>query len=147
MKLSTKGRYGARVMVDLAFHYGQGYLLLKDIAKRQGISEKYLEHIITTLKVAGLVKSFRGAHGGYTLAKPPTQIKLAQIIKTLEGSTALVECVDDPECCPQAGLCVTRDVWTEIKRATDEILESISLEDLVKQGKRKKQDKNIIYNV
>ncbi len=147
MKLSTKGRYGARAMVDLALHYGQGYLLLRDIAKRQHISEKYLEHIVTSLKVAGLVKSFRGAHGGYTLAKPPTQIKLAQIIKTLEGSTALVECVDDPECCPQAGLCVTRDVWTEIKRATDEILESISLKDLVEKQRRKEQNKSAIYNI
>ncbi len=147
MKLSTKGRYGTRAMIDLAQHYGQGHLLLKDIAKRQGISEKYLERIITSLKVAGLVKSIRGAHGGYTLAKPPTQIKLAQIIKILEGSTAPVECVDDHECCPRAGLCVTRDIWMEVKRAVDEILESINLRDLVEQQRRKEQNKNAIYNI
>jgi len=147
MKLSTKGRYGARAMVDIALYYDQGPVLLKDIAKRQDISEKYLEHIITSLKVAGLVKSIRGAHGGYILAKSPVQIKLSQIIKALEGSTAPVECVDDPKFCPRAELCVTRDVWREIKRGIDEILESISLKDLAEQQKKKEQNKNTIYNI
>jgi len=147
MKLSTKGRYGTRAMIDLALHYGQGPVLLKDIAKRQEISDKYLEHMITSLRVAGLVKSIRGAYGGYILAKPPAQIKLSQIIKVLEGSIAPVECVDDPKTCSRAELCVTRDVCMEIKRAIDEILESLSLQDLVKQEKSKKQNKNTIYNI
>ncbi len=147
MRLSTKGRYGVRAMVDLTLYYGQGPILLKDIAKRQEISKKYLESIITSLKIAGLVKSIRGPHGGYILAKPPAQIKLNQIIKVLEGSLSPAECVDDPGCCSRIEICLTRCVWREIKRSMDEILESISLEDLVKQGKRKKQDKNIIYNV
>lgn len=139
MKLSTKGLYGARAMVEMALYYGQGPVLLKDIAKRQGISKKYLGHIITSLKVAGLVKSIRGAHGGYILAKPPVQIRLSQIIKALEGPLAPAECVDDPKCCPRAEICVTRDVWIEMKRAMDGILESISLEDLVQQQKKKEQ--------
>jgi len=147
MKLSTKGRYGTRAMVDLALRYGQGPILLKDIAKRQEISEKYLEHIITSLKVAGLVKSIRGAHGGYILAKSPAQIKLSQVIKVLEGSIAPVECVDDPRTCSRVELCVTRDVWKEIKRAIDEILESISLKDLVEREKKKEENKNVIYNI
>ncbi len=147
MKLSTKGRYGTRAMVDLALHYGQGNVLLKDIAKREGISDKYLEHLLTSLKVSGLIKSIRGAHGGYTLAKPPAQIKLSQVIKVLEGSIAPVECVDDPKMCPRTELCVTRNVWREIKRAMDEILESVSLKDLVEQEKKKEQNKNIIYNI
>jgi len=147
VKLSTKGRYGVRTMVDLVFYYGQGPILLKDIAKRQEISKKYLEHIITPLKIAGLVKSIRGPHGGYILAKSPVQIKLNRIIKVLEGSIAPAECVDDPGCCSRIEICLTRCVWKEIKRSMDEILESISLEDLIKQGKRKKQDKNVIYNI
>ncbi len=147
MKLSTKGRYGTRAMVDLAFHYGQGPILLKDIAKRQQISEKYLEHIITSLKVAGLVKSIRGSHGGYILAKSPAQIKLSQVIKVLEGSIAPVECVDDPKVCSRAKLCVTRDIWKKIKRAIDEILESITLKDLVEREKKKEENKNVIYNI
>jgi len=147
MRLSTRSRYGVRAMVDLALYYGQGNVLLKDIAKRQGISNKYLEHLLTSLKVAGLVKSIRGAHGGYLLAKPPAQIRLSQVIKVLEGSIALVECVDDPKTCPRTELCVTRDVWREIKRAMDEILESISLKDLVEREKKKEQSKNVIYNI
>ena len=147
MKLSTKGRYGARAMVDLALYYGQGPVLLKDIAQRLEVSEKYLEHIITSLKVVGLVKSIRGAHGGYMLAKPLAEIKLSQIITSLEGSLAPVECVDDPELCSRVELCVVRDVWSKLKKATDEILESISLKDLAEQQKRKVQNKKTIYNI
>lgn len=137
MKLSTKGLYGTRAMIEIALYYREGPVLLKDIAKRQHLSEKYLGHIIAALKVAGLVKSIRGAHGGYILAKPPVRIKLAQIIKALEGSTSPAECVDDPEFCPRAEICVTRDVWSEIKRTTDKVLESVSLQDLVEEQKRK----------
>ncbi len=80
-RLSTKGRYGARAMLDLALHYGEGPVLLKDIAKRQQIPERYLEHLIVSLKVDGLVNSMRGARGGFTLAKPPSQISLSKIIQ------------------------------------------------------------------
>lgn len=146
MKLSTKGRYGARAMVDIALHQREGPTLLKDIAKRQGISEKYLERIITSLKVAGLIKSIRGAHGGYILAKPPSEIKLSEIIRALEGSLAPVECVDDPTYCNRAGICVTRDVWVKIKDRINEVLESISLKDLVDQQVKKQTD-GLIYHI
>lgn len=139
MKLSTKGRYGARTMLDMAQHYGQGPVLLKDIAKRQQLSKKYLEHIIAFLKAAGLVKSTRGPHGGYVLAQPPAQIKLGQVITALEGSMAPVKCVDDPKACSLAKFCPTRDIWEEMKRSTDEILESLSLQDLVERQRKKQQ--------
>ena len=96
-----------------------------------------MEHIINPLKIAGLVKSIRGAHGGYILAKPPHQIKLSQIIKVLEGSIAPVECVDDPKSCPRKEFCVTRDIWMEMKKAMNEILESVSLKDLTEKQKIK----------
>lgn len=139
MKLSTRGRYGVRAMVDLALHYGRGHVLLKDIAKRQRVSEKYLQHIITPLKMSGLVRSIRGAHGGYTLAKLPAQIKLSQIIGTLEGSTAPVECVDESGVCSQVSTCVTRDIWVKVKRATDKILDSTTLQSLINQQKEKER--------
>ncbi|TET17129.1 MAG: Rrf2 family transcriptional regulator [Dehalococcoidia bacterium] len=139
MKLSTKGQYGARAMVELALHYGEGPILLKDIAKRQQISERYLEHLILSLKVAGLVKSMRGARGGFSLAKPPSQIRLSEIIQIVEGSIAIVECVDDPNLCSRADLCVTRDIWAEMKKAINGVLESTTLQDLVERQREKQK--------
>jgi len=147
MKLSTKGQYGARAMVDLALHYGEGPVLLKDIAKRQQISERYLEHLMISLRVAGLANSMRGARGGFTLAKPPSQIKLSEIVQTVEGSLALVECVDDPNVCSRVDHCVTRDVWAEIKRAMDGVLESTTLEDLVQRQREKGKSGAVMYYI
>ncbi|TET27897.1 Rrf2 family transcriptional regulator [Candidatus Aerophobetes bacterium] len=147
MRLSTKGRYGARAMLDLALNSGKGPVLLRDIAKRQEVSEKYLEHSITTLRKAGLVRSIRGARGGYVLAKLPSQIRLSEIMEVLEGSMAPVECVDDPQVCQRAQLCVTRDIWAEMKEAIDNILESITLQDMVERQNRKKNSKAIVYNI
>ena len=96
MKLSTKGRYGVRLMFDLALHYGEGTVSLKDVAKRQGISEKYLWHLIPPLKNAGLINSTRGSQGGYVLAKPPHLISLKEILLVLEGSMCLVDCTEQP---------------------------------------------------
>ena len=116
MKLSTKGRYGARLMQDLAVHYGNGNgpVLLKDIAERQGISEKYLGHLIAPLKAAGLINSTRGAHGGYMLAKGPSGITLKEVIQALEGSLSLAECIDAPCVCHRVKSCVTRDILEEM---------------------------------
>ena len=147
MRLSTKGRYGARAMLDLALNSGKGPVLLRDIAKRQEVSEKYLEHSITTLRKAGLVRSIRGARGGYMLAKSPSQIRLSEIMEVLEGSMAPVECVDDPQVCQRAQLCVTRDIWAKMKEAIDNILESITLQDMVERQNRKKNSKAIVYNI
>ncbi len=135
MKLSTRVRYGARALVDLATHYGESPQLIREVARRQEISQHYLEQIIITLKAAGLVKSIRGARGGVILAKPPSQISLDEVVRVLEGSTAPVECVDDPGVCSRSDGCAMRDVWTEVKHAIDQVLRPRTLQDLVnKQG-------------
>lgn len=136
MKLSTKTRYGTRAILDLAMHYGEGPIFVKDIARRQGISKKYLDHIIASLKTAGLVKSFRGAHGGYVLAKDPSSIKLSEVIRVLEGPLAPVDCVDDPSSCPRSPYCIAIEVWTSIRRAIFNVLDSFTLQDLVEKQKK-----------
>jgi len=147
MKLSTKGRYAARAMFDLALHSGEGPILIKDISQRQEISELYLKQLFIPLKVAGLVRAIRGARGGFTLAKPPSQIKLIEIIQIMEGSTAPVECVDDAGICLRSDLCVTRQVWAEMKKAIDKVLESTTLQDLVEQQKGKMQANAGTYQI
>ncbi len=147
MKLSTKGRYGTQVMLDLALHHGEGRILLKDIARRQGISGNYLEHLMPPLKAAKLVNSSRGAHGGYTLAKPPDQVKLIDIIQALEGSLAPAECVLTPRVCRRAQSCVTRDVWAEMKEAIDKVLKSTTLQDLVERQKEKEGRGTSMYHI
>jgi len=137
MKLSTKGRYGIRLMVDLALHHGEGQILLKDIAERQEISEKYLWQLIPPLKNAGLLSSTRGAHGGYMLTKPPAQITLKDIVIAVEGSMCLVDCVDNPSVCSRADTCASRDVWCEISEKILQALEAITLEKLVEHQQRK----------
>lgn len=137
MKISTKGRYGTRAMLDLALHYGEGPILVKDIARRQQISERYLEHLLISLKVAGMVRSARGTRGGFTLAKPPSQIRLSEIIQVMEGSMAPVECVDEPGAYQRAAFCAVHDVWVEMKRAMSNVLESITLQDLTERQLKK----------
>jgi len=137
MKLSTRGRYGTRALVDLALHSGKGPVLLKDIARRQEIPLAYLGHIITPLLAAGIIKSTRGARGGVSLLKPPEKIRLSDVIQALEGSIAPVECVNSPEFYPRSDVCVTRDVWAEVKRAMDGVLQSTTLQDLVERQKHK----------
>jgi len=137
MKLSTKGRYGTRAMLDLARHYGEGAILARDIAARQHISERYLEHLLIALKAGGLVRSLRGAHGGFTLAMPPSEIRVSDIVRALEGSVAPVDCVDDSALCPRSETCVTRDVWVDMKRAINSILDSTTLQDLLQRQAQK----------
>jgi Rrf2 family transcriptional regulator, cysteine metabolism repressor len=133
MKLSTRGQYGTRAMLELALLYGQGPILLKDIASRQDIPASYLENLMGVLRMAGLISTVRGMHGGYYLARPPYDINLNQVVIALEGSVAPVECVDDPEYCSRAESCVTRDVWGDVKLAVEGVLKSITLEDLVRR--------------
>ena len=147
MRLSTRGRYGTRAMLDLALHYGEGPILLKDIARRQQISERYLEHLITPLKTAGLVTSARGARGGFALTRPPSQIRLSDIIQAVEGSIAPVECIDDPKVCSRAGLCAARDIWSGVKKAMSGILESTTLEDLSQRQMEKGEPRAIMYHI
>jgi Rrf2 family protein len=122
-------------MLDLALHRDEGAILVRDIARRQEVSEKYLKQLLASLKAAGLVRTIRGARGGFTLAKPPSEIKLIEIVQVMEGSMAPAECVDDAQICSRSDSCVTRQVWTEIKEATAKILESTNLQDLVRRSR------------
>ena len=133
MKMSTRARYGLRLMVDLAVKDGKGPILLKDVSRSQEISEKYLSQIIIPLKTAGLVKSFRGAHGGYTLQREPDKINLLEVVSALEGDLSLVECVTTPAACSRTDICVTQAVWGQVSRAIAETLARITLADLVAQ--------------
>lgn len=139
MKLSTRGRYGVRLMFDLALHYGDGPIYLKDIAERQAISAKYLWQLINPLKMTKLVTSTRGAHGGYILGKEPERISLKEILDVLEGSLCLVDCVDNPAICERAAFCVSRDIWGEAAAGMRQTLESTTLAEMVKRHKEKRQ--------
>lgn len=147
MRLSTKGRYAARLMLELALEYGKGPVLLKEVAERQEISEKYLGHLILPLKAAGLINSTRGAHGGYTLAKAPQDITLAEVVQAVEGNLSVVECVSSPEVCSRVEVCVTRDIWSQLSEKMMEILESITLQDMVSRQKQKQQLQALIYSI
>lgn len=146
IRISTKGRYGARFMLELAMHFGDGPILLKDIARRQDISEGYLQHIVDALKGANLVISSRVGHGGYILSKPPDQITLREILSTLEGSINLVECIDNPDVCNRSPNCTTRDVWGEVSDNFSQSLESISLTKIVAMNKNKEQNA-LLYEI
>jgi Rrf2 family protein len=130
-QLSTKGRYGTRLMFQLALNYGSGPMLLKNIAQKEDLSTKYLEHIVPLLKSANFINSTRGAHGGYALAKPPEEIDLKQLVSVLEGDIAPVDCVDSPNICDRSSHCVARDVWSILEDSINETLGNITLQDMV----------------
>jgi Rrf2 family protein len=131
------------MMSDLAENFGKKPVFLKDIAKREEISEKYLSIIVIPLRGAGLIQSTRGAHGGYTLAKRPEEITIQNIFDALEGEICLVDCVKDTKKCPRVETCPTRDVWSALDERIRETLSSITLSDLVKT-RREKADINIM---
>lgn len=135
MKISTRGRYGTRMMLDLAAHHDQGPTPLREIAKRQDLSVKYLEQLIIPLKAAGYIRSVRGARGGYTLARKPDKISVGQIIKVLEGGLSLVDCVEDPKMCEREKNCPTRDIWLRMSERLMEELSSLTLSDVL-DGKK-----------
>ena len=137
MKLSARARYGTRALLELALHWGEEPVLLKDVAQRQQIPLPYLEHLIGPLVQAGIVKSTRGIRGGVSLFKPPEEVILSEVIQLLEGSIAPLGCVDNPETCPHSDLCVTRDIWNEVKEAISKVLESVTLQDLVERQAEK----------
>jgi len=145
MRLSTKGRYATRLMLELAINYGNGNMLLKDIAKKQGISEGYLEHLIPPLKSAGLVHASRGSRGGYILAKSPAEITVKDIVILMEGSLSPTECVDDYDICANTDICVTQEVWKELGEKISQTLEAVTLKDLVERHKQKKEDHHLYH--
>ena len=147
MKLSTRGQYATRALLDLALHQDEEPVLLRDIARRQQISQQYLEHLITPLIAAGIMTSTRGRKGGVSLARPTKEIGLDEVIHLLEGSIAPVQCVSNPDVCKRSHLCATRDVWDEIKNAIDGVLKSITLKDLVERQKTKDQTTEVMYYI
>lgn len=126
-------------MLDLALHYNEGPIFLKDIAQRQGISEKYLWQLIHPLKATGLINSTRGAHGGYVLAKEPGEISLKDIMQVVEGSLSLVDCVDNAAVCQRAETCITRDVWQEAAQGMLQTLGALTLESMIKRQAEKEK--------
>lgn len=140
IKLSTKGRYGARLMLNLAHHYKNGNesVILKSVSDEEEISIRYLEQIVIPLKINKLVKSIRGAGGGYTLARHPSKIILSEILHALEGSCCLVDCIEDNDYCNLIPICATYDVWKEASRLLKDYFESITLQDLVEKSNKKK---------
>jgi len=138
MKLSTRTRYGIRAILELAESYRQGPLQLKIIAQHQDISVKYLEQIISMLRSAGFVRSIRGAKGGYILVKAPNQIKLSDVFNCLEGSVTTVECIENEDYCARAADCIARQLWKQVNEAIKNVLQSITLQDLLDRAKDKR---------
>ncbi|MGE5373324.1 MAG: RrF2 family transcriptional regulator [Solirubrobacterales bacterium] len=137
MKLSTKGRYGLRAMLDMATNADEGPITVHSIAERENLSDRYLEQLMAILKKAGLVKSVRGAQGGYKLARDPKDITVGEIIRTLEGPIAPVDCVSEeqPEACSRSEICVTRVVWSKVRDSIAQVLDAWTLADLVEESK------------
>ena len=139
MKLSTRSRYGARILVDLARHNGQGPVQIGEISKRQDISVKYLEQLIRPLKQASMVTSVRGPKGGHMLAKDPADITLGQIVRLFEGQAELVECISNPEQCNMSDDCQVRLAWKEATRVLYEKLDSTTIGDLMQENANDKE--------
>lgn len=146
MKISTKGRYAVRVMLDLALHNTGECIKVKDIAGRQGISEKYLEQIIAVLNKAGYVNSVRGAQGGYRLARDPGEYTVGMILRLTEGSMAPVACLEEgaPEC-ERCDTCETLEVWKELYTAINHVIDGVTLADLVER--RRQRMENLDYSI
>lgn len=147
VKVSTKGRYGLRAIVDLAVNEKDGQVSLKSVAERQDLSENYLEQLFSSLKKSGLVKSIRGAQGGYLLAKPAEKITVGDVLRSLEGTLCPVDCIDleMPSGCDKADYCVTAPVWAKLRDKINEVVDSITIADLVLDYKNKTQGDYIYY--
>lgn len=131
MKITSKSRYGLRLLLDVALHEEQGPVISSDVAQRQQIPLPYLKHLIAYLVSGGILRSVRGANGGLLLRKPPEEMNVREVIRLLEGPVSTVECVNDPSVCEQSPYCVARDLWTEVERAMEEVLETTTLRDLM----------------
>ncbi|MBR1945735.1 MAG: Rrf2 family transcriptional regulator [Alphaproteobacteria bacterium] len=137
MKISTKGRYGLRILLDLALHDQNTPRLMKDIARSQQISEKYISRLILQLNEAGFVTSFRGAKGGLKLAKPPKEITLLEIVEAMEGRISIVECASDKNFCPKSEDCSACRIWSSLNKKIRKQMNEITLKDLLKTEKNK----------
>ena len=135
MKVSTRTRYGIRAILDLAEYSGEGPLQLRVIAQHQDISIKYLEQLMAMLRSAGFVRSIRGARGGYLLAKPANDIRLADVFRCLEGPVVTADCIESEDYCPRAADCVVKEVWAQAEQAIMNVLQSVTLQDLADRAK------------
>ena len=145
MKISTKGRYALRMLIDLAEHQNSGYVSLKDVAERQNISKKYLEQIVPVLNKSDILKTNRGSQGGYMLAKLPEKYTVGEILRLTEGSLSPVDCVDqDPVECERSGECATRPIWVGLARAINEYVDGITLQDILDQQKSRYSNDYVI---
>jgi Rrf2 family transcriptional regulator, cysteine metabolism repressor len=147
MKVSTKGRYGLRAMMDLAMHQTDTPVYLSSVAKRQNISEKYLEQIFATLQSVGLVRTVRGRKGGYLLTKPAAEISLSEIFRALEGPCNLVTCITEPATCERAQECATREVWQMLGDRMEQALSGMTLADLAERQKQMGDRKAPMYYI
>lgn len=132
MKISTKGRYALRMLLDLAIHQDRGYIALRDIAEHQNISKKYLEQIVPLLSKSGLLRANRGYQGGYMLSKPASKYTVGEILRLTEGTLAPVACLEQEyNDCPQAAECMTLSVWQGLYQVMSEYLDNITLQDII----------------
>ncbi|MDP4181287.1 MAG: Rrf2 family transcriptional regulator [Bacillota bacterium] len=147
MKLSTKGRYGVKAMLDLALHNSEGNISLKSIAERQELSENYLEQLFASLRKAGLVKSMRGAMGGYVLSDSPENITVGSVLRALEGSLAPVSCVceDVATECSRYECCVTKMIWEKMRDGVNQVVDSISLQNLIDEYHKLNKDEDLMF--
>lgn len=146
MRISTKGRYGLRALVDLAAHYQNKPVLLSEIAERQTLSKRYLERLFTQLRDSGILRSVRGASGGYLLNRKSSEITVTEILEALEGSLSPVECIVESQLCRRVDKCVTHDLWSDLSRTIRKKLDSISLEELkTKQLANERKNAHMYY--
>jgi Rrf2 family protein len=144
MKVSTKARYGLKLMMALANRHGQGPVFLKDIAREQELSEKYLSRIVIELRAAGLIDAFRGANGGYVLAGEPYAITVGDVVRTLEDMTP-VDCVRDTAVCGRVELCSANEVWRRLDEAISATLNQITLADMLAWSRQKNENYTMYY--
>jgi Rrf2 family protein len=143
IRVSTKGRYGTRLMLNLARHYNSGNkaVILRNVAEEEQISIRYLEQIIISLKIYKLVKSIRGAGGGYSLARKPSEITICQILEALEGTCGLVECVEDKDFCKRIPVCAAYEVWKEASQILKGYFERLTLQHVLDLCEKKAKAK------
>ena len=136
MNITTKTRYGSRAMIELALVWPDRIISVKEIARNQRLSTKFLEQILAALKAADLIRSVRGTGGGYALTRPPEEVRMLEIFKILEGSPSLVDCVDHPEVCDNRATCPIRGMWQEASQAVADVLDRTTLKDLADKARQ-----------
>jgi len=144
MKLSMKGDYGIRALVDLAEHYGEGPVQSRDIAQRQYIPEPYLDQLLTVLRKAGLIHSRRGPQGGHILAREPSEVNLGEVIASLEGSISAIGCLDGTFDCSLSGRCGQQEIWEIVTESSKKVLEATSITNLLER-QRARQQRQMYY--